>query len=141
MIKLRKNIELNKFPHVEELFNFLNEKLELEDEEITTIDFDSDDEKEYNLYKKLGLKTETGGDCAQYFVNHSSGGLRPSSYGWSSCYLKDLTEEGLSRLEYFLEYKIFKPFRMETWYGEYPNRMHDTYSINLESDSNEICED
>jgi len=133
MIKLRKDIDLNKFPHVEKLFNFLNDKLELEEEEITTIDFRSDDEKEYKLYKKLGLKTEMGADCSIYFVNHDSGGLRPSSYGsWTSCYLYDLTEEGLSRLEYFLEHKIFKPFRMETWYGEYPNRMHDTYNINLE---------
>ena len=132
MIKLGKNIKLEEFPHVEKLFNFLNKKLELEEEEITCIDFNSDDKREYELYEKLGLKTDMAQDCSMYFVNHSSGGLHPSSYGsWTSCYLDDLTEEGLSRLEYFLEHKIFTPFRMETWYGERPNRMHDTYSIDL----------
>lgn len=133
MFKLGKNIELNKFPHVEKLFNLLNRKLESEEEEITCIDFRSDDEKEYALYKKLGLKTEMVQDCSMHFSNHSSDGLCPSSYGsWTSCYLDDLTEESLSRLEYFLEHKIFTPFRMETWYGRYPYRIHDTYSIALE---------
>jgi len=133
MLKLRKDIKLNKFPCVEELFNFLNSKLELDEEEITCIDFRSNDAKEYVFYKRLGLKTEMAQDCSIHFVNHDSGGLCPSSFGsWTSCYLYNLTEESLIRLEYFLAHKIFTPFRMETWYGKRPNRMHDTYSIWLE---------
>ena len=112
------NKDLTKYPRVNYLFKYIKNIIRPGEEHIK-IDFESDSKKEYEYYKKLGLKTAMGGDGSMYFTNHESDGLDPSSYGsWTTCYVDDLTNDSLDRLEYFLENKIFKPFRMKTWFKE-----------------------
>lgn len=135
MYKMPKNVNLNKYPKVKEMFERLNKSLENEDEEITTIDFrvngDKGLKKEYALYKQLGIEIEVGGDCCEYFKNYEQGGLPPSHIGyWTTLYMRDIRESAFDRLEYFLENDIYKPFRMETWIGEYPNRESSEYNVN-----------
>ena len=129
MYTIPKDINLDNYPSVKAMLEKLDSLLEDKEEEIGTIDFESNGSKEDEFYAQMGLKTELNSDYSMSFVNYGSGGLPPSSWEWTTLYMSDVEESALKRLEYFLENKIFKPFRMRTWLGERPKREHFDYSI------------
>ena len=115
-------IDLNKYPNVKYLCDFLNNIIP-DGWYVVDIDFKcSSVDKEYEYYSKLGLETKMGEDCSVYFTNIRDYQLGPTSYGdWCSLEVLEGFKgypSDLDRLEYFLENKIFYPFRMEIWKNE-----------------------
>lgn len=81
MYTIPKDINLDNYPSVKAMLEKLDSLLEDKEEEIGTIDFDSDDSKEDEFYAQMGLKTELNSDYSRSFVNYGFGGLPPSSWG------------------------------------------------------------